>query len=205
MINDPSTILATPDSIDNSHYMIAEMPDRERPRERLLRLGADALKDSELIAILLRNGRRGCSALTLAEQLLHQAQGDLGKLAKAEVGELSKLPGLGPVKAIELKAAFAIAREGIEGGMRKVLDFLTEGFKNDLQTQYVEQVIKEALDSLSWEDRINFMQGALKRLAPFLPLETLKQSPERLAKHYKPIIRAYVKSLNSINQTLRAM
>jgi DNA repair protein RadC len=90
--------------------MMAEMSDQERPRERLARLGAEALKDSELLAILLRTGCRGQSALGLAEQLLLTHDNSLVRLASAEIGELASIPGLGRVKAVELKAAFTLAR-----------------------------------------------------------------------------------------------
>ena len=90
--------------------MMAEMPDQERPRERLARLGPEALKDSELLAILLRTGRKGCSALSLAERLLQTHDNSLMRLASAEVGELAAIPGVGRIKAVELKAAFTLAR-----------------------------------------------------------------------------------------------
>lgn len=97
------------------------MPDGERPRERLLLCGAPALKDSELLAILLRTGHKGRSAVVLAEQLLQAYGGSLVRLAEAEVGELAALPGMGQVKAIGLKAAFALARRLSEQGRRSGL------------------------------------------------------------------------------------
>lgn len=89
--------------------MMREMADSEKPRERLEQLGADALSDRELIAILLRTGKRGLSVLELAQQLLHEL-GSLEALAKADLGRLRKISGIGKAKAIELKAAFTLAQ-----------------------------------------------------------------------------------------------
>src|ERR1700678_984749 len=85
-----------------------EMAPEERPRERLLSRGADALKTSELIAILLRTGTKDRPVLQLAEFLLAHFE-SLEALCRAPIGELMKIKGVGEAKAIELKAAFALA------------------------------------------------------------------------------------------------
>jgi len=85
-----------------------EVPPAERPRERLLERGAEALKTSELLAILLRTGTQGRPVLELAEFLL-QHFGSLEALSRAPIGELTRVKGVGQAKAIELKAAFALA------------------------------------------------------------------------------------------------
>lgn len=88
---------------------IKDLPDSERPRERLAANGADALKNSELIAILLRTGLKGMSAIQVAEQLL-QKFGRLEHLAKASLDDLQQIKGVGRDKAIALKSAFTLAR-----------------------------------------------------------------------------------------------
>ncbi len=85
-----------------------ELPPAERPRERLLNHGAEALKTAELLAILLRTGTTGRPVLELADFLLGHF-GSLEALSRAPVGELMKIKGVGEAKAIELKAAFALA------------------------------------------------------------------------------------------------
>jgi DNA repair protein RadC len=84
------------------------VPPAERPRERLVDRGAEALKTSELLAILLRTGTQGRPVLELAEFLL-QHFGSLEALSRAPIGELTRIKGMGQAKAIELKAAFALA------------------------------------------------------------------------------------------------
>lgn len=97
-------------TMSSTNYLIADLPDTERPRERMLRLGADALSDGELLAILLRHGTRGKSALAVAADLLRTFEGSLKRLAGAQLGEINKIPGIGTVKALELSAAFALAK-----------------------------------------------------------------------------------------------
>jgi DNA repair protein RadC len=87
---------------------LKKIPSTERPRERLELLGADALSLSELIAILLRTGAKGKTSLLLAQELIAHF-GGLEGLIDATLEELKTFKGIGPAKAIELKAAFAIA------------------------------------------------------------------------------------------------
>jgi DNA repair protein RadC len=93
----------------NRGLLIKELPDGERPRERLMAQGADALKDSELIAILLRTGTKGVSAIQVAEQVLHKFN-SLDALCRASIAELRQVKGVGRDKAIALKSAFTLAR-----------------------------------------------------------------------------------------------
>jgi DNA repair protein RadC len=87
---------------------ICDLPNSDRPRERLLERGADALRNAELIAILLRTGIPGTSAVGVADQLL-QRFGSLEGLARAPVDDL-RTRGVGRDKAAALKAAFTLAR-----------------------------------------------------------------------------------------------
>lgn len=90
-------------------FLIREMPAHERPRERLVTAGADALRNAELLAILLRTGMKGVSAVQIAEQLLAKF-GALENLAKASLDDLRKVKGVGRDKAIALKSAFTLAQ-----------------------------------------------------------------------------------------------
>lgn len=89
--------------------MLADLDPDQRPRERMLRLGADALSDVELVALLLGSGRRGASALDTARDLL-VAHGGLAGLAHADPPALLRAPGVGPAKATRVVAALALAR-----------------------------------------------------------------------------------------------
>ena len=85
------------------------MPEHERPRERLVERGADGLKDEELIAILLRTGLKGLSAIHVAQELIKKF-GVLENLARASLEDLRQVKGVGRDKAIALKAAFTLAQ-----------------------------------------------------------------------------------------------
>ncbi|MGE5946844.1 MAG: RadC family protein [Betaproteobacteria bacterium] len=92
---------------------ISDWPEGERPRERLLTQGAEALSDAELLAIYLRVGVRGKSAVDLARELLQRFDGRLGLLADASLAELAGIPGIGNAKAAQLKASFELARRAL--------------------------------------------------------------------------------------------
>lgn len=87
---------------------IPALPPHERPRERLVTLGATVLSDAELVAIQLGSGGPGESAVALAQSLLVEWGGVAG-LARAAADELARRRGVGPAKAARLVAAFALA------------------------------------------------------------------------------------------------
>jgi DNA repair protein RadC len=89
-------------------YLIRDMPVTDRPRERLAQHGAAALADAELIAILLRTGTKGRSAVQVAQDLLRQHT--LEELVSLPWEALAKVKGVGRTKAVQLKAALELAR-----------------------------------------------------------------------------------------------
>ena len=82
----------------------------ERPRERLLKNGAESLSNVELLAILLRTGTRKMNAIELARQLLEDSDGKIGGIASMSIDKLLKLSGVGPAKAAALAASFELGR-----------------------------------------------------------------------------------------------
>src|SRR5262245_59348933 len=88
---------------------IRNWPETERPREKLLRLGAAALSEAELLAILIRNGTRGQTALDVARRVLGDF-GSLRSLLTAEQQRVCKTQGLGPTRYAALHAALELAR-----------------------------------------------------------------------------------------------
>lgn len=89
--------------------MIRDMAEQDRPRERLMQVGAGAVSTAELIAIVLRVGVPGENVLRLAERLLIRFKG-LPGLSRATVAELMEVKGIGEAKAIEIKAALELGR-----------------------------------------------------------------------------------------------
>ena len=102
----------SPATYEISLSRIKDLPGHRRPRELALDVGVDKVPDEVLLAILLRSGISGQSVIDLSRQILDRHQGALSRLAKAsqeELGDL-KIKGLGPVKRLELRAAFELGR-----------------------------------------------------------------------------------------------
>ncbi|AWI08684.1 hypothetical protein CKA38_04935 [Ereboglobus luteus] len=93
----------------NAPSRLKELAATERPQERLQRLGAGALCDVELLAMLLRSGTRGHDVPTLAGALLREA-GSLGALIGWKENDFRKLKGIGRVKALQLLTVMEVAR-----------------------------------------------------------------------------------------------
>jgi DNA repair protein RadC len=91
---------------------IKDWPEGERPRERLLTQGAGSLSDAELLAIFLRTGIRGKSAVELARDLCNRFGGINGLCAASEQ-EFCAIPGLGQAKYVQLRAALELARRAL--------------------------------------------------------------------------------------------
>lgn len=117
---------------------IADWPAAERPREKLLNGGAQVLSDAELLAIFLRTGRRGRSAVDLARDLLSEF-GSLNALCAADRRRLCAVPGLGAAKFAQLQAGLELARRALSaelternvlGSPREVRDFLRISLQN---------------------------------------------------------------------------
>jgi DNA repair protein RadC len=102
--------------------MIRDLPDTERPREKLAHLGAASLDNAELLALFLRTGVRGKSAIELGRDIL-QRFGSLHALGSAGLEALRDTPGLGLAKACQLAAAFELgARAAREQSTSMPLD-----------------------------------------------------------------------------------
>lgn len=97
---------------------ITDWPEGERPREKLLQRGPQALSDAELLAIFLRTGVRGKSAVDLARELLAEF-GSLRALLESDAERCQQTLGLGPAKFAQLQAILELARRHIEESLRR--------------------------------------------------------------------------------------
>jgi len=135
-----------------SSYPITSWPEEERPREKLLNKGTDALSEAELLAILLRTGTAstGKSALDQARSLIKE-KGDLYTLASSLPSEIME-KGVGPAKTATLLAAFGIARRLESKEMKKGTQFKTSAdvynhFHGKLKGLKKERFLAVLLDS----------------------------------------------------------
>ena len=89
---------------------IKDLPKDERPRERLYKHGPSHLKTSELIALILKSGFKGTTALQLGEQILSEYNSDLKRMAENRPKQFESIKGVGAAKAAQLVAAFELGR-----------------------------------------------------------------------------------------------
>ena len=120
-----------------------DIPLEERPRERLISHGVEALSLAELLAILLSTGVQGKSVLTLAHEILAKF-GTVERLLEASISELCEIKGVGKAKAIRLKAAFGIALKMSSRAVSNI--FINSGdayalVKDDLSRQKQEMLV----------------------------------------------------------------
>jgi len=106
---------------------ISDWPPGERPRERLLMLGAAALSDAELLAVVLRTGIRGKSAVELGRELLERFNGVAGILGANLIG----VKGLGPAKRAQFEAALELARRSLQDELRAASALTSPGAVRD--------------------------------------------------------------------------
>lgn len=157
---------------------IADLPPELRPRERLLAKGATALTDAELIAILLRTGIGGMSAIELGQSLIDRF-GSLSRLLAATAPELEAIRGLGIAKRAELLAITEIQRRALtallsEGTIldsaQRVTMFLRHRFNALLNESFVGLFTDVQYRLIAVED---FGSGALQRVAIY-PREIIR-------------------------------
>ena len=94
---------------DRPTLLIDDLPEDERPRERLLQKGVRALSDAELLAVLLGSGRTGVSAIDLAQQILQDLDGFSG-IHREDISRLLEIKGVGEAKAARIKAAVEVVK-----------------------------------------------------------------------------------------------
>lgn len=90
-------------------FTVHDLPLSERPRERLLKLGTEALSSQEILALILGRGIKGESVIVTAQKLLTKF-GNLKNLASASLEELTQIKGIGPAKAAQIKATFELSK-----------------------------------------------------------------------------------------------
>lgn len=135
---------------------IQELPDEDRPREKLMKQGASALSESELIAILLRTGTVGANAVDVAREMLLRYQ-SLTALSRCGAGELAKIRGIGLAKAFQLAAAFELGKRlAQETTARGKLD--SPDLIYDLLGPEMRMLSKESLRAILLDSRYRLMR-----------------------------------------------
>lgn len=164
--------------------LMSDIPEGERPRERFRLVGATGMSQRELLAILLRSGMRGRSALALADDLLKRFNG-LSGLARADLADLQAVPGIGPVKAVELRAA-------LELGKRMILSAPDQQRPQIKSPADAAQLLMLEMGILEQEEVRTLLLDTRNRIVavPMIYRGSLNSTSMRMAEVFKDAIRA---------------
>jgi DNA repair protein RadC len=127
-------------------FTVHDLPPSERPRERLLKFGMEALSTQEILALLLGRGIKGESVLTTSQNLLAHF-GSLKNIANASISELTKIKGIGLAKAAQIKAAFELGKR---------LEAFSEQFSKE-KIKTPEDVIRSVKNKLKGKKKEHFL------------------------------------------------
>jgi len=169
-----------------------DLPEHERPRERLLRHGPGSLRDAELLALALRTGARGRTAIDMGSELMRH-YGGLRGLFAASPQELMSLPGLGAAKAGSLAAVLELARRVAEEQLMRRHTLAEPGsVKHYFKTALVHRTVEHCL-ALYLDSQLNLIaSGELARgtlaQASVYPREVVR---EALRHHAAALILAH--------------
>lgn len=147
----------------SKNMAITDWHENDRPREKLLKFGAPHLSDAELLAIFLRVGVKGKSAVELAQDLLDHF-GSLDVLLKADEVEFCEAKGLGQAKYVQLKAVLEMSRRHFESGLKKG-EALT-------QPEKVARLLQHHIGNQSRETFGLVLLDQQNQLIQFMPLFT---------------------------------
>lgn len=172
--------------------LLTELPAHDRPRERLLRHGASSLSDAELLALALRTGTRGNTAIEMGHQLMQQ-YGGLRGLFSTHPRALMSIPGLGAAKAGSLAAILELARRVTEEQLSsKHVMSQPANVKHYFQTALTHKTIEHCL-ALYLDNQLNLIatgelaRGTLNQ-ATIYPREVVR---EALSHHAAALILAH--------------
>ena len=167
-------------------FTVRDLPKAERPRERLLRLGPDALSSQEILAVILGRGTAGKSVMNIVQELLSKF-GNLKRIAEASIEELCEIDGIGPAKACQIKAAFEFGKriDGCPEDEKKIEIKTTQDIikvvRNKLKDKKKEYFLLLALNSRNQLIRtIDISMGSLDATVVH-PREVFKEAIAALA------------------------
>ena len=167
------------------HSPITDWPKLTQPREKLRMMGAAALSDAELLAIFLRVGVKGKSAVSLAEDLLHHF-GCLPRLLSAPPGELTRIHGVGISKWSQIQAAYELVKRSLEDTLSQDSIFTSPGYAREFLQAKIGRLPHEVFLCLYLDSRLRLIEcqelfrGSLTHTAVY-PREILKEALSRNA------------------------
>lgn len=131
----------------NTTQTMKELPSSERPYEKFMEYGAEFLSDAELLAVILRSGTKGMSSLQLARRILQLCPGEEGLTGIYHLGlaQLEELPGIGRIKAMQLKCIGEISKRIARRSARERLQM---GTPSTIADYYMEELRHEEQETV---------------------------------------------------------
>ena len=179
---------------------ITDWPEDERPRERLLQQGATALSDAELLALFLRVGVKGKSAVDLARELIGHF-GSLNRLFSASQAEFSAIPGMGPAKYAQLQAVLEMSRRALAENLQQSSSLTTPAAVRDFLRLHLAGLRHEVFFAL-WLDAQHrlitaevLFSGSLTQTSVY-PREVIKHA---LAHNAAAVIFAHLRRSRTVD------
>ena len=167
------------------HSPITDWPKHEQPREKLRTDGASALSDAELLAIFLRVGVKGKSAVALAQDLLHHF-GSLPRLLRCTREELTCIHGMGLSKWSQIQAAYELVKRSLEDGLAQDSIFSSPSHVREFLQAKIGRLPHEVFLCLYLDSRLHLIEcqelfrGSITHTAVY-PREILKEALSRNA------------------------
>ncbi len=164
---------------------IPHWPKNEQPREKLRLLGAQSLSDAELLAIFLRVGVQGKSAVTLAKDVLHYF-GSLPRLLASSPEEFIRIHGMGISKWSQIQAAYELVKRSLEDGLAQGSIFSTPGHVKEFLQAKIGGLPHEVFVCLHLDSNLHLIEcqelfrGSITQTAVY-PREILKEALARNA------------------------
>lgn len=146
------------------HINLKSLSEDDRPREKLIQMGRQHVSDAELLAIILGSGNLDETAIQLAQRILHEHNNDINAVAKLSVNDLKKFKGVGDAKAVNIVAAFELARR------RKNID--TKEDQKISSSKDAFEILNEKLADLPHEE---FWMVLLNRANKVIKLESISK------------------------------
>ena len=174
------------------HSPITDWPKNQQPREKLRLNGAAALSDAELLAIFLRVGVQGKSAVALAKDLLHHF-GSLPRLLASTPQELTRIHGMGISKWSQIQAAYELVKRSLEDGLTQGSIFSSSHHVREFLQAKIGRLPHEVFVCLYLDSRLHLIEcdelfrGSITQTAIY-PREILK---EALARNASALIVAH--------------
>ena len=155
-----------------SHISMKNLPESERPYERFQILGAEALSDAELLAIILKTGTKDYTALDLARDLLSECQGNLLNLYEIGYEQLLERRGIGPVKATQLKAIAELSKRIARTGRGYHLSMNCPSSIADYYMEELRHRREEAFMAAFFDSKCKFLGDSVIVCCLFCVLKT---------------------------------